>query len=58
MVFSHVNYESRIINMEEVRDTVYLISKLLNVKEVVVFGKAKPRSFISVYVLQMQTKLK
>ena len=58
MVFSHVNYESRIINMEEVRDTVYLISKLLNVKEVVVFGKAKLRSFISVYVLQMQTKLK
>lgn len=43
VVFSHVNYESRIINMEEVRDTVFLISKLLNVKEVVVFGKAKPR---------------
>lgn len=41
LVFSHVNYESRIINLEEVRDTVFLISKLLNVKEVVVFGKAK-----------------
>ena len=27
--FSHVNYESRIINLEEVRDTVFLISKLL-----------------------------
>ena len=39
LVFSHVNYESRIINLEEVRDTVFLISKLLNVKEVVVFGK-------------------
>lgn len=43
LVFSHVNYESRIINLEEVRDTVFLISKLLNVKEVVVFGNAKPR---------------
>ena len=43
LVFSHVNYESRIINLEEVRDTVFLISKLLNVKEVVVFGKGKPR---------------
>lgn len=36
--FSHVNYESRIINLAELRDTVFMISKLLNVKEVVVFG--------------------
>ena len=42
LVFTHVNYESRIINLDEVRrDTVFLISKLLNVKEVVVFGKGK-----------------
>lgn len=41
LVFSHVNYESRIINLEEIRDTVYLISKLLNLEEVVVFGHAK-----------------
>ena len=40
LLFSHVNYESRLINMKEVRDTVFLISKLLNVKEVVVFGQA------------------
>ena len=39
-MFSHVNYESRIINLDEVKDTVFLISKLLNIKEVVVFGKA------------------
>jgi len=39
LLFSHVNYESRLINLEEVRDTVFLISKLLNLKEVVVFGK-------------------
>lgn len=41
VVFSHVNYESRIVNMEEIRDTVYLISKLLSVEGVVVFGKGK-----------------
>lgn len=38
--FTHVNYESRIINLAELRrDTVYMISKLLNIKEVVVFGQ-------------------
>ena len=37
--FTHVNYESRIINVTELRrDTVFMISKLLNIKEVVVFG--------------------
>ena len=41
LVFSHVNYESRMLNLEEVKDTVYLISKLLNLKEVVVFGHKK-----------------
>lgn len=40
LLFSHVNYESRLVNLEEVRDTVFLLSKLLSVKEVVVFGKA------------------
>ena len=43
--FSHVNYESRIINLKEVRDTVYMISKLLNLKEVVVFGHGKKRDY-------------
>ena len=43
LIVSHVNYESRIINVEEVRDTVWMISKLLNVQEVVVFGNAKYR---------------
>ena len=36
--FSHVNYESRLVNLNELNDTVFLISKLLNIKEVVVFG--------------------
>lgn len=43
LLFSHVNYESRLVNLDEIADTVFLISKLLNVKEVVVFGKPKPR---------------
>ena len=43
--FSHVNYESRIINLAEVRDTVFMISKLLNVKEVIVFGHGKKRDY-------------
>ncbi len=38
LTFSHVNYDARIINLDELRDTVFLISKLLNLKEVVVFG--------------------
>lgn len=38
LAFSHVNYEPRMINIKEVRDTVFLISKLLNIREVVVFG--------------------
>ena len=38
LAFSHVNYEPRMINLTEVRDTVFLISNLLNIREVVVFG--------------------
>ena len=38
LAFSHVNYEPRMLNLKEVSDTVYLISKLLNIREVVVFG--------------------
>ena len=43
LTFSHVNYDGRIINLSEVRDTVFLISKLLNLKEVVVFGVNKSK---------------
>ena len=38
---THVKYESRILNVEEVRDTIFLISKLMGLNEVVVFGKGK-----------------
>ena len=41
LLFSHVNYESRIVNLDEVRDTVFLVPKYLSVKEVVVFGKGR-----------------
>ena len=39
LVLTHVNYESRMVKLENLRDTVFLISKLLNLKEVIVFGK-------------------
>ena len=39
--FSHVKYESRILNLSEVKDTVFLISKLMGLSEVVVLVKGK-----------------
>ena len=39
--FSHVKYESRLLNVSEVKDTVFLISKLMGLNEVVVIGKGK-----------------
>lgn len=41
LVFTHVNYESRLLNLSEVRDTVFLVSKYMSIREVVVFGKGK-----------------
>jgi len=41
LVLSHVNYESRIVNTDEINDTIFLISKLLMVNGVVVFGHGK-----------------
>ena len=38
---THVKYESRILNVSEVKDTIFLISKLMGLNEVVVFGKGK-----------------
>ncbi len=46
LIFSHVGYESRIVNVADVRDTVFLISKLLSVEGVVVFGRKKDDSKI------------
>lgn len=41
LVVSHVNYEERLVNLSELRDTIFVISKLLNIKEVIVFGQDK-----------------
>ena len=41
LVFTHVNYESRLLNLSEVRDTVFLVSKYMSIREVVIFGKGK-----------------
>ena len=38
---THVKYESRSLNGEEVKDTIFLISKLMGLPEVTVFGKGK-----------------
>ena len=41
ILLSHVNYESRLLHLNEVHDTVFLVSKYLGIREVVVFGKGK-----------------
>ena len=41
LMLSHLNYESRLLHLNEVRDTIFLVSKYLGMHEVVVFGKGK-----------------
>ena len=42
ITISHVNYESLILNLKkEEGDTIYMLSKLLNLQEVLVLGKGK-----------------
>lgn len=38
---THVKYESRILNTDEVADTIFLISKLMGLPEITVFGQGK-----------------
>lgn len=41
LVVTHINYESRIVNTDELRlDTIFLVSRLLSLQGVVVFGQA------------------
>ena len=54
--FSHVNYESRLVNLNEVSDTIFLISKLLNIKEVVVFGHGKREEMPDALKKQLETE--
>ena len=41
LLLSHLNYESRLLKLNEVHDTVFLVSKFLGMHEVVVFGRGK-----------------
>ena len=41
LFLSHIKYESRLINTAELKDTIFLISKLMGLPEVVVVGKGK-----------------
>ena len=41
LLVSHVNYESRLLNVTEVHDTIFLVSKTMSMSEVVVFGRGK-----------------
>ena len=43
LIFTHLNYESLMLNTSEIGDTVYLISKMSSLQEVVVFGQDKNR---------------
>ena len=56
--FSHVNYESRLVNLKELNDTVFLISKLLNIKEVVVFGHGQRNELPEALKRQMKIEKK
>lgn len=38
---THVKYESRLLNLDEVKDTIFLISKLMGLPEVTVFGHGR-----------------
>ena len=51
---THVKYESRILNVEEVKDTIFLISKLMGLPEVTVFGKGKGEDALKELKRQMR----
>ena len=52
--FSHVKYESRLLNISEVKDTVFLISKLMGLPEVTVFGHGKGEDHLKELKKQMR----
>ena len=52
--WQHVKYESRILNVEEVKDTIFLISKLMGLPEVTVFGKGKGEDALKELKRQMR----
>lgn len=53
---THVKYESRILNVTEVKDTIFLISKLMGLPELTVFGKGKGEDELKELKRQMRIK--
>ena len=53
---THVKYESRLLNMAEVKDTIFLISKLMGLPEVTVFGQGKGEDRLKELKRQMRIK--
>ena len=39
LLLSHVNYESMLVNLSDISDTVFIYSKSLYIKEIMVFGQ-------------------
>lgn len=39
LLLSHINYESMLVNLADIRDTVFIYSKSLYLKEIMVFGQ-------------------
>ena len=53
---THVKYESRILNVDEVKDTIFLISKLMGLPEVTVFGHGKGEDALKELKRQLRIK--
>ena len=56
LLLTHVNYESRILNLDEVNDTIFLISKLMGLNEVVVIGHGKGEDRLKELKKQLRIK--
>lgn len=54
MIFTHLNYESRMLDLSEVHDTIFLVSKEMSIREVVVFGTGKDDSITENMKKQMK----
>ena len=53
---THVKYESRLLNLDEVKDTIFLISKLMGLNEVVVMGHGKGEDALKELKKQLRIK--
>lgn len=53
---THVKYESRLLNLDEVKDTIFLISKLMGLNEVVVMGHGRGEDALKELKRQLRIK--